>query len=128
MILKIMKKILTFVFFFILVNASAADYKSNFTIDKFKQAQNNGKTIVVHSWNKFCYTCSIQKPILEQAQIDFGDVIFLNYEQTKNKDIANFLKISYWTTIVVYKNNKQIAKAIGLNEKNDIYNLIKKGI
>ncbi len=69
-----------------------------------------------------------KKPILEQAQIDFGDIIFLNYEQTKNKDIANFLKISYWTTIVVYKNNKQIAKAIGLNEKNDIYNLIKKGI
>ena len=128
MILKIMKKILTFIFFFILVNASAAEYKSNFTIDKFKQAQNNGKPVVVHSWNKFCYTCSIQKPILEQAQIDFGDVIFLNYEQTKNKDIANFLKISYWTTIVVYKNNKQIAKAIGLNEKNDIYNLIKKGI
>ena len=111
MILIIMKRILTIIFFFILVNASAAEYKSNFTIDKFKQAQNNGKTVVVHSWNKFCYTCSIQKPILEQAQIDFGDVIFLNYEQTKNKDIANFLKISYWTTIVVYKNNKQIAKA-----------------
>ena len=128
MILKIMKKILTFVLFFILVNASAADYKLNFTIDKFKQAQNNDKTVVVHSWNKFCYTCSIQKPILEQAKIDFKDVIFLNYEQTKNKDIANFLKISYWTTIVVYKNNKQIAKAIGLNEKNDIYDLIKKGI
>ena len=128
MILKIMKKILTFIFFFVLINTSAADYKSNFTIDKFKQAQNNGKTVVVHSWNKFCYTCSIQKPILDQAQIDFGDVIFLNYEQTKNKDIANLLKISYWATIVVYKNNKQIAKAIGLNEKNDIYNLIKKGV
>ena len=123
-----MKKILTFIFFFILVNASAAEYKSNFTIDKFKQDQNNGKTVVVHSWNKFCYTCGIQKPILEQSQIDFRDVIFMNYKQTKNKDIANFLKISYWTAIVVYKNNKQIAKAIGLNEKNDIYDLIKKGI
>ena len=67
MLLKIMKKILTFVLFFILSNASAAEYKSNFTINEFKQAQNNGKMVVVHSWNKFCYTCSVQKPILEQA-------------------------------------------------------------
>ena len=92
MILIIMKKILTFIFFFILVNASAAEYKSNFTIDKFKQAQNNGKTVVVHSWNKYCYTCSIQKPILERAQIDFGDVIFLNYEQTKNARYSKLFK------------------------------------
>ena len=52
----------------------------------------------------------------------------MNYKQTKNKDIANFLKISYWTTIAIYKNNKQVAKAISLHEKDDIYNLIKKGI
>ena len=128
MLIKIMKKILTFILFIILSNASAAEYKSNFAIDEFKQAQNKGKTVVVHSWSKFCYTCRTQKPILEQAQIDFRDVIFMNYEQTKNKDIANFLKISYWTTIAIYKNNKQVAKAIGLHEKNDIYNLIKKGI
>jgi len=128
MILKIMKKIITFVFYFILFNTASAEYKSNFTFDNFNKAQNNGKIVVVHSWNKFCYTCSKQKPILEQAKIDFGDIIFLNYEQTKNEDIAKFLKINFWSTIVVFKDNKLIAKSIGLDKKNDIYNLIKKGI
>ena len=123
-----MKKIFTFIFFFILTNASAAEYKTNFTIDNFKKAQNNGKIVVVHSWNKSCYTCNKQKPILEQAKIDFEGIMFLNYEQTKHKNIAKFLKINYWTTIAVFKNNEVIVKAIGLNKKDDIYDLIKKGI
>ncbi len=52
----------------------------------------------------------------------------MNFEQTKNKDIARLLKIDYWTTIVVYKNNKELAREVGLYNKEDIYNLIKKGI
>ena len=128
MILKNMKKFLILIFFFILSNLSATEYKSNFIINDFKQAQNDGKTVVVHSWNKSCYTCSKQKPILKQAQIDFEEVIFLNYEQIKDQHIAKFLKIDYWTTIAVYKNNKEIVKAIGLKKKNEIYSLIKQGI
>ena len=52
----------------------------------------------------------------------------MNFEQTKNKDIAELLKIDYWTTIVVYKDNKELAREIGLYNERDIYNLIKKGI
>ena len=46
----------------------------------------------------------------------------------KNKDIAKLLKINYWATIVVYKNNNELAREIGIYNKEDIYNLIKKGI
>ena len=52
----------------------------------------------------------------------------MNFEQTKNKDIAKLLKIDYWTTIVVYKNNKEIVREIGLYREKDIYNLIRTGI
>ena len=37
------------------------------------------------------------------------------------------LKIDYWTTIVIYKSNKELAREIGLYKEIDIYNLIKKG-
>ena len=46
----------------------------------------------------------------------------------KDKNIAKLLNIDYWTTIVVYKNNKEIARKMGLTNKDEIYNLIKKGI
>ena len=55
-------------------------------------------------------------------------VEFLFYEQTKHKDIAKNLNIKFWTTIVVYKGNNEISRKIGLTKKEDIYQLINKGI
>ena len=128
MLFRIIMKILAFFILLISTSSFAGEYETNFNIEKFKFAQNKGKIVVVHSWNKSCSTCAKQKPILEKAKKDFENVIFMNFEQTKNKDIAKLLKIDYWTTIVVYKDNKEFAREIGLYNKNDIYNLIKKGI
>ena len=128
MLFRIIMKILAFFVLLISTNSFAGDYETNFDIEKFKFAQNNGKIVVIHSWNKSCGTCAKQKPILEKAKKDFENVIFMNFEQTKNKDIAKLLKVDYWTTIVVYKDNKEVAREIGLYNEEDIYNLIKKGI
>ena len=128
MLFRIIMKILAFFILLISTNSFAGEYETNFNIEKFKFAQNNGKIVVIHSWNKSCITCAKQKPILEKAKKDFENVIFMNFEQTKNKDIAELLKIDYWTTIVVYKDNKELAREIGLYNEKDIYNLIKKGI
>ena len=128
MLFRIIMKILAFFIILISTSCFAGEYETNFNIEKFKFAQNNGKIVVIHSWNKSCVTCAKQKPILEKAKKDFENVIFMNIEQTKNKDIAELLKIDYWTTIVVYKDNKELAREIGLYNEKDIYNLIKKGI
>ena len=128
MLFRIIMKILAFFILLISTSSFAGEYETNFNIEKFKFAQNNGKIVVIHSWNKSCTTCAKQKPILEKAKKDFENVIFMNFEQTKNKDIAKLLKVDYWTTIVVYKDNKELAREIGLYNEEDIYNLIKKGI
>ena len=128
MLFRIIMKILAFFILLISTSSFAGEYETNFNIEKFKSAQNNGKIVVIHSWNKSCSTCAKQKPILEKAKKDFENVIFMNFEQTKNKDIAKLLKVDYWTTIVVYKDNKELAREIGLYNEKDIYSLIKKGI
>jgi thioredoxin 1 len=128
MLFRIIMKILAFFILLISTSSFAGEYETNFNIEKFKFAQNNGKIVVIHSWNKSCGTCAKQKPILEKAKKDFENIIFMNFEQTKNKDIAELLKIDYWTTIVVYKDNKELVREIGLYNEKDIYNLIKKGI
>ena len=73
-------------------------------------------------------TCAAQTKVFESAKNDFKDVLFYFYEQTENPEIAEYLKIDYWTTIAVYKNNKEIAREMGLSKKDKIYDLIKKGI
>ena len=123
-----MKKFLIIIFFFLSTNVFAFEKGTNFTIEEFKKAQNEGKTIGVNSWNKFCITCAAQTKVFESAKNDFTDVLFYFYEQTENPEIAEYLNIDYWTTIAVYKNNEEIAREMGLTKKDKIYDLIKKGI
>ncbi len=122
-----MKKFLVIIFFLISTNAFTSEVKMNFTKDAFENAQKNGKTVVINSWNKFCMTCIKQEKIIKKAKKDFDEVLFLTFAQ-KNKDIAKYLNIDYRSTIVVYKDNKEIARIIGITNKDDIYSLIKKGI
>ena len=115
-------------FIIVSTNLLAFEKDTNFTIEDFISAQNDGKTVVVNSWNKYCSTCKAQSKVFESAQNDFKDAIFLFYEQTEYPEIAKYLKIDYWTTIAIYRYNKEIAREMGLTDKNKIYELIKKGI
>ena len=120
-----MKKILILIIVFFGINSFAISKETTFTNEIFKKSQDDGKTVVIHSWNKTCLTCAEQVKILDQAKKDFKDTIFLSFEQTKDKKIAKFLDIDYWTTIVVYKNNKEISRSIGQTNKEEIYSQIK---
>jgi len=122
------KKFLILFFVLFSFQSFAIEKKTTFTVEAFNEAQKAGKTIVINSWNKSCGTCARQTKILNEAQKDFPDVIFLSYEQTKHKDIAKLLNVDYWATIIVYKNGKEVAKEIGVTSKSDIYSLIKKEI
>ena len=120
-----MKKILISIIVFLCVNSIATSKETTFTSEIFEKSQEDGKTVVIHSWNKTCSTCAEQVKILNKAKKEFKDTIFLSFEQTKDKEIAKFLSIDYWTTIVVYKNNKEISRTIGQTNKEDIYSQIK---
>ena len=120
-----MRKILVLIFTLISFNCFAVEKTTTFTNEIFNKAQSEGKTVVINSWNKTCYTCAKQVIILDQAKKEFNNILFLSFEQTKDKEIAKFLGIEYWTTIVVYKNNKEIARSIGQTKKSEIYSLIK---
>ena len=120
-----MKKILIFILLMFGFTTTVLSKETTFTNEIFKKSQSNGKTIVIHSWNKTCTTCAKQVKILDKAKQDFKDIIFLSFEQTKDKDIAKFLSIDYWTTIVVYRDNKEVSRSIGQTNKEKIYSQIK---
>ena len=121
-----MKKILILILCLFSFEALGVDKSTTFSIETFNKAQEEGKTVVVNSWNETCYTCKKQIKILDQAEKKFKDILFLSFEQTKDKEIAKYLEIEYWTTIVVYKNNKEISRSIGQTDKATIYSIISK--
>ena len=123
-----MKKILIIIFVLIPFHSLSIEKKTTFTLEKFNKAQEDGKVVVINSWNKSCSTCAKQVKILNEAEEKFKNMVFLSFEQTKDKDIAKLLNIDYWTTIAVYKDNKEIVREMGLTNKDEIFGLIKKGI
>ena len=119
-----MKKILILITILFSFSATGISKETTFTSEIFEKSQLDGKTVVIHSWNKTCSTCAKQVKILDKAKQDFKDVIFLSFEQTKDKEIAKFLSIDYWTTIVVYRDNKEVSRSIGQTNKEKIYSQI----
>ena len=122
------KKIFIASLFLFCISANAVEKKTNFSTTIFEKAKASGKTIVINSYEIWCGTCNTQTKVLNQAEKEFKEIIFLSYEQSKNKDIAKKLGIKYWTTIVVYKGNNEVSRLIGQTEKETIYSAIKKGI
>ena len=124
-----MKKFLIIFILLTIPNISIGlEKNTNFDLKKLFEIQKTGKTIVINSWNKYCSTCAAQTKVFDQAMKDFKDVEFLFYEQDKNKDIAKTLGINYWTTIVVFKGQNEVGREMGLTDKDQIYDLINKGI
>tara|TARA_B100001175_G_scaffold257303_1_gene225589 strand:- start:1125 stop:1496 length:372 start_codon:yes stop_codon:yes gene_type:complete len=123
-----MKKFLIIFFTLTTINAFAVEKKTTFTNEIFLEAQKLGKTIVINSWSKNCGSCAMQTKILNDAEKEFSDILFLSFEHTKNRKIAKQLNIDFWTTILVYKGDKLVSKTMGQLEKSVIYSEIKKGI
>ncbi len=119
-----MKKIFILITLIFSFSSTAISKETTFTNEIFEKSQMDGKTVVIHSWNKTCMTCAKQVKILDKAKQDFKDVIFLSFEQTKDREIAKFLSIDYWTTIVVYRDNKEVSRSIGQTNKENIYSQI----
>ena len=84
-----MKKILVLLFILLNLDWFALAETTTFTNEIFQKAQSEGKTVVINSWNKFCSTCKKQVKILDQAENEFKDVLFLSFEQNKDKKIAD---------------------------------------
>ena len=124
-----MKKIFIIIFILISTNAfSTENQRLNFTIETFEEAKKNGETIVVTAWNKYCGTCKRQKVVLDQAEKDFKDVLFLYYNHPKMKEVSKYLKIDRRSTILVYKGNTEVSRTLGQIDKSVIYSSIEKGI
>ncbi len=123
-----MKKILIILILLFQFPLNAADKYTNFSLKSLEDAKANGKTIVINSYEPWCWSCRKQDKVLLNAKDEFKDVVFLTYQQGKNKNIADFLNISVRTTIVVFKGKKEVARIIGQTGKQEIYSAIKKGI
>ncbi len=122
-----MKKLLIIIFFLSSTSSFAVEKRTTFTKEIFNKAQSEGKIVVVSSWTKYCSSCASQMKVLDKAKNEFDNIEFLAFE-IKNKEIANLLNVQYQTTLLIFKDNKEVYISIGETTKDLIYEAIKSSI
>ena len=122
-----MKRFFVFIFCIFAFSANCLEKKSTFNKELFNKAQSEGKLVVVSSWTKYCSSCASQMKVLDKAKNEFDNIEFLTFE-IKNKEIANLLNVQYQTTLLIFKDNKEVYRSIGETTKDLIYEAIKSSI
>ena len=118
-----MKKLFVLLLIILPFNLAAADKQTTFDNDIFNKAQSDGKTVIVSSWIKYCTSCASQMKALKDVEKDFDNLIYLTFDVT-NREIAKQLNIQFQTTLVIYKNNKEVYRSLGEITKDKIYKAI----
>ena len=119
-----MKKIITFCFLLFAFNVNAMEKETTFKKELFDKAQSEGKVVVVSSWIKYCPSCASQMKVLEKAKNDFDNIEYFAFDVT-NKNISNLFNVQYQSTLLIFKDNKEVYRSIGETTQKEIYKAIK---
>jgi len=122
-----MNKFLLFICFVLLFSSKAIGKETTYSKELFDKALSEGKVVVVSSWIKYCTSCSSQMKVLEKAKNDFDNIEYFAFNVT-NKEIAKFFNVQYQTTLLIFKDNKEVYRSIGETTKELIYDALKSSI
>ncbi len=122
-----MKKFLIFICFVLTFSSKAIGKETTYSKDLFDKALSGGKVVVVSSWIKYCTSCASQMKVLEKAKNDFDNMEYFAFDVT-NKEIAQFFNVQYQTTLLIFKDNKEVYRSIGETTKELIYDALKSSI
>ena len=122
-----MKKFFLLILIIFPINFAIAEKQTTFDNDVFDKAQSDGKTVVVSSWIKYCSSCAGQMEVLKKAKKDFDNMEYFAFDVT-NKEIAQFFNVQYQTTLLIFKDNKEVYRSIGETTKELIYDALKSSI
>ena len=126
--------ILFFLQLFIIYPSISMEKETTFNKELFNKAQSDGKIVIVSSWIKYCSSCASQMKVLNKAKNDgklldikFENIEYFSFDVT-NKEIANLLNVKFQTTLLIYKDNKEVYRSLGETTEDLIYEALKKVI
>ena len=126
--------IITLVQCFIIFPSISMEKETTFNKKLFNKAQSDGKVVIISSWIKYCSSCASQMNVLNKAKnegklfdIKFDNIEYYSFDVT-NKEISNLLNVKFQTTLLIFKNNKEIYRSLGETTEDLIYEALKKVI
>ena len=110
------------------------DKETTFNKKLFDKAQSEGKIVIISSWIKYCSSCASQMKVLNQAKnegklldVNFQNIEYFSFDVT-NKEIADLFNVKFQTTLLIFKDNKEVYRSLGETTEDLIYQALKKTI
>ena len=119
-----MRKIFIFICFILTFTTNGMSKETTYTKELFDKALSDGKVVVVSSWIKYCTSCASQMKVLNKAKNDFDNIEYFTFDVT-NKETAEYFNVQYQTTLLIFKDNKEVYRSIGETTKELIYDALK---
>jgi thiol-disulfide isomerase/thioredoxin len=126
-----MKTLLNAMFTGILLLSSAAFAAGQpITATELADIEKQGKSAVISTHADWCSTCKKQDIVLSNFMKDpeYKNVVFYQVDYDNQKDLLKALKVRSQSTIIVYKNGKEVARATGDTKESALAKLTRQAI
>ena len=94
------------------------------TSEELKQKIENGETVIVDFWAKFCGPCKLYKPTFEKVA-ESSNIQMYTMDVEENQDYAVQLGIRAIPTTKAFSNGDEIFSQPGMINENDLKNIVK---
>ena len=126
-----MKTLLNAMFTGILLFSSAAFAAGQpITATELADIEKQGKSAVISTHADWCSTCKKQDKVLSDfmKDLDYKNVVFYQVDYDNQKELLKALKVRSQSTIIVYKNGKEVARATGDTKEAALAKLTRQAI
>jgi thioredoxin 1 len=101
--------------------------RSSFSDAAFKSAASTGHPVLIEFHADWCPTCRAQEKVVNALVVDpaYRNVVVLRVLFDAEKDLLKRFRVRQQSTLIIFKNGQEMARAVGMTNPSDIADLLK---
>ena len=84
------------------------------------------KPVLIDFWATWCGPCQMQGPIVEELSEELTDILVGKVNVDEEPDLAERYNVMSIPTLLVFKNGEVVQKAVGLQSKENLLDMLGK--
>jgi thioredoxin-like negative regulator of GroEL len=119
-----------FLLFAILMSIAVTAAERPFDREAFEAAQRSGKPVLLSVHADWCTTCRAQEPLVAAllGQPKFSSFASFRVDFDKQKDVLRQFRVQHQSTLIVFKDGKEVSRSIALTDPAGIEQQLRKAL